>query len=46
LSAMICILLNWKRYRGIQKPRHVTDEQGGILALRPVKCSLVTVLGH
>src|ERR1700681_3127941 len=36
LSAMICILLNWKRYLGIQKPRHVSDEQRGILVLRPV----------
>src|ERR1700730_6616029 len=23
LSAMICILLNWKRYLGIQKPRQL-----------------------
>src|SRR6266851_7778005 len=36
LSAMNCILLDWKRYRGIQKPRHVSDEQRGILVLRPV----------
>src|ERR1700736_5425288 len=36
LSAMICILLNWKRDLGIQKPRHVSDEQRGILVLRPV----------
>src|ERR1700720_460861 len=36
LSGMFCILLNWKRYLGIQKPRHVSDEQCGILVLRPV----------
>src|ERR1700730_10223885 len=36
LSAMILILLNWKRHLGLQKPRHVSDEQRGILVLRPV----------
>src|ERR1700716_2192567 len=36
LSTIICILLSWKRDRGIQKPRHVGDEQRGILVLRPV----------
>src|ERR1700682_6689533 len=36
LSAMILILLSWKRHHGIQEPRHVGDEQRGILILRPV----------
>src|SRR6266478_1154418 len=36
LSAMICILRNWKRDLGAQEPRHVCDEQRGILVLRPV----------
>src|ERR1700676_3456915 len=35
-SGMICIFLNRKRYLGVQKPRHVRDEQRGILVLRPV----------
>src|SRR5258708_905612 len=36
LSAMISILLSWKWYLSIQKPRHVSDEQRRILVLRPV----------
>src|SRR6266851_7627514 len=36
LSAMICLLVNWKWYLGIQKPRHVSDEQRGILVMRAV----------
>src|SRR5216683_2938290 len=38
LSAMICLLLNWKWHHRIQKPRHVGDEQRGILVLRAVIC--------
>src|SRR3982074_789030 len=33
---MISILLSWEWYLGIQKPRHVSDEQRGILILRSV----------